>query len=106
MIKPPSWCSNAVPGKNGWTDPDTGEVYASGRFTQLQIDEFFGKAKEVPAPAPAPIAVATPEEVIEEDLDSMSKAELELLGREHGVELDRRKSKSTLKKTMKSILSK
>lgn len=104
MIKPPSWCSNAVPGKNGWTDPDSGEVYASGRFTQAQIDEFFGKTKE--APAPAPVAVATPEEAPEEDLDSMSKAELELLGREHGVELDRRKSKSTLKKTMKSILSK
>jgi hypothetical protein len=72
MIKPPSWCSNAVPGKNGWTDPDTGEVYASGRFTQAQIDEFFGKPKE----APAPVAVATPEEAPEEDLDNMSKARI------------------------------
>ena len=33
MIKPPNWCSSAVPGRNGWTDPDSGEVYASGRFT-------------------------------------------------------------------------
>ena len=104
MIKPPNWCSNAIPGKNGWTDPDTGEVYASGRFTQAQIDEFFGKPDAVPevsAPV-APVVVIEPEE----DLDGMTKADLELLGREHGVELDRRKSKSALLKTMKSILSK
>ena len=42
----------------------------------------------------------------EEDLNGMTKAELELLGREYGVELDRRKSKSALLKTMRSILSK
>ena len=39
------------------------------------------------------------------DLKGMSKIELEELGREHGVELDRRKSKKVLVKTMKDLLS-
>lgn len=39
------------------------------------------------------------------DLKGMSKIELEELGREHGVELDRRKSKKALVKTMKDLLS-
>jgi len=34
----------------------------------------------------------------------MSKRELEDLGREHGVELDRRESKSKLVKKIKSII--
>lgn len=45
----------------------------------------------------------TPNEL---DLESMTKKQLEDLGRDHGVELDRRKSKTTLLKTMKGILSK
>jgi hypothetical protein len=42
----------------------------------------------------------------EEDLQAMTKLELELLGREHGVELDRRKSKATLVEQMKDLMSK
>ena len=41
-----------------------------------------------------------------DDLESMTKSELEALGREHGVELDRRQSKSTLVETMRGLLSK
>ena len=37
-------------------------------------------------------------------LDEMSKLELEELGRQHGVELDRRKSKKTLVEKMKSLV--
>ena len=32
-IKAPAWCENAVPTANGWEDPDTGELYASGGST-------------------------------------------------------------------------
>ena len=119
MIKPPNWCSSAVPGRNGWTDPDSGEVYASGRFTQAEIDEFYGVMMEVAVADDAAdeqarineqqhgkIEAAAIAFEAEEDLDGMTKAELELFGREHGVELDRRKSKSALLKTMRSILSK
>ena len=53
-------------------------------------------------PAPAP----TLESLNEGDLEDMTKVELEALGRENGVELDRRKNKSTLINTMKGILKK
>ena len=39
----PAWCENAVPTANGWEDPDTGELYASGGFTTEEIDLFHGK---------------------------------------------------------------
>lgn len=39
------------------------------------------------------------------DLEEMSKRELENLGREHGVELDRREKKSSLVEKMKNIIS-
>ena len=46
-----------------------------------------------------------PEETSEyDDLEDMTKKELEELGREHGVELDRREKKSTLIEKMKDIL--
>jgi len=38
------------------------------------------------------------------DLQRMSKIELEELGREHGVELDRREKKSSLVEEMKGVL--
>ena len=41
-----------------------------------------------------------------DDLESMTKKELELLGREHGVELDRRKTRATLVGQMRDLLSK
>lgn len=127
MIKPPNWCSNAIPGKNGWTDPDTGEVYASGRFTDEQISEFYGYPSEVAEVVVTQQEIADHAEIYNETIegkwdaaeasmssapiphvaiDNMTKTELEALGRENGVELDRRKSKSALLKTMKSILSK
>ena len=46
-----------------------------------------------------------PEETSEyDDLEDMTKKELEELGREHGVELDRREKKATLIEKMKNIL--
>jgi len=39
-----------------------------------------------------------------DDLEDMTKKELEELGREHGVELDRREKKATLIEKMKNIL--
>jgi len=126
-IKPPGWCANAIPGPNGWTDPNSGEVYASARFTQAQIDEFYGNTTVDQAihddiqngKIEAAIAAATKVEEENDDLiadlnddgeiddlETMTKSELELLGREHGLELDRRKSKKSLIETMRGILPK
>ena len=104
-IKAPAWCSNAIPTTRGWEDPDTGELYASGGFTQKEIDDFFG-VKPVVEQVEAPVDVQTLTEapVGDKSLEDMSKVELEALGRQHGVELDRRKKKSTLVERMTNIL--
>jgi len=104
-IKAPAWCSNAIPTARGWEDPDTGELYASGGFTQEQIDEFFGITPVVEqVEVPAEVQTLTEAPVGDKSLEDMSKIELEALGRQHGVELDRRKKKSTLVEKMTGIL--
>lgn len=120
-IKPPAWCNGAVPEKNrGWVDPNTGELLASSRFTQAQIDEYYGipsfeDIQDMNQEGKIEAAMANYEEWQAEDvnqdgvideLESMTKVELEALGREHGVELDRRKTRKTLIEQMKSILPK
>lgn len=114
-IKPPAWCVGAVPEKNkGWVDPNSGEVLVSSRFTQAQIDEFYG------IPSIEEVQVVH-EEVVAEDewqaedlnqdgvvdeLESMTKKQLEELGRNHGVELDRRKNRASLVGQIRDLLSK
>ena len=69
-IKAPAWCENAVPTANGWEDPITGELYSPQVLTEAPIG---GKS-----------------------LEEMTKVQLEALGRQHGIELDRRLHKETL----------
>ena len=70
-------------------------------LTPQQVDEWNGSAAPAADPEPemlveAPTAAA--------DLNEMSKRELEDLGREHGIELDRRESKSKLVAKMKKLV--
>jgi|DEB0MinimDraft_4_1074332.scaffolds.fasta_scaffold220019_2 hypothetical protein len=74
---------------------------------------------KTPAPAPAPVVEPTPaplvedvvvspeEEVLTEasPLEQMSKKQLENYGREHGIELDRRHSRSKLVEELKDHLT-
>jgi hypothetical protein len=120
-IKAPAWCANAVPEmRKGWVDPNTGELLVSSRFTQAQIDEYYGlpsfeDIQDMNQEGKIEAAMAKHEEWQAEDvnqdgvvdeLESMTKIELEALGREHGVELDRRKSRANLIGTMRNLLSK
>tara|TARA_R100000951_G_scaffold90427_1_gene78702 strand:+ start:776 stop:1171 length:396 start_codon:yes stop_codon:yes gene_type:complete len=131
MIKAPKWCSDAVPvASKGWVSPK-GELMASSRFTQAQVDEWYGTEVSIETTAEEDIQEAimdmnargkiqaemarfaavskdamSYDHTDEEDLQAMTKLELELLGREHGVELDRRKSKATLIEQMKDLMSK
>jgi hypothetical protein len=115
-ITPPSWAKNAVPTPNGWQDPRSGELLKSQRIGQADIDAYNGVTAPAPAPvAPAPAPVATveiEEEVMQQlneapvnntSIDNMTKFQLEALGREYGVELDRRKSKAALVDEVKSL---
>jgi hypothetical protein len=70
-------------------------------LTPQQVDEWNGTSAPAADPEPemlveAPTAAA--------DLNEMSKRELEDLGREHGIELDRRESKSKLVAKMKKLV--
>ena len=130
-IKPPAWCAGAIPEMNkGWVDPNTNELLVSSRFTQAQVDEFYGVPsfediqdmnQEGKIEAGMAFADKVEPTVVDEDewqaedlnqdgvvdeLESMTKKELELLGREHGVELDRRKTRKSLVSQMRNLLSK
>lgn len=126
MIKAPKWCSDAVPvAAKGWVSPK-GELMVSSRFTQAQVDEWNGvtetfvaaddkatvegkwDAAEMDMARFAAVSkdAMSYDHTDEEDLEAMTKLELELLGREHGVELDRRNTKATLVEQMKDLMSK
>lgn len=118
-IKPPAWCSRAVPVPHGWKHWATSEVLLPKKFTQEQIDEFWAEKNgtvtvtvtdevhstggETPVYEDVDSITITLEDPSE--LDSMTKKELEDLGRENGIELDRRQSKKTLVATMKEIVT-
>ena len=95
----PAWCENAIPTANGWEDPDTGELYVSGGFNTEEINLFHGKSTRKGA------QVLTEAPVGNKSVENMTKLELEALARTKGVELDRRKSKSKLLETVKSLFS-
>lgn len=101
MIQPPGWAKHAIPKANGWHDPRTNELLKSSRISETEINEYLGVSTpepqvlvEVPVAAPAPMIDESP--MASDDLDTMTKMELEALGREQGLELDRRKSKPVL----------
>lgn len=102
----------AIPTVKGWTHPKTGELLKSQKITQSQIDEWFGidliaNPIEITEP-PAQMGYFEDEpEAEEEDVvisEAMTKVELEELGREHGIELDRRKTKAKLIDELKGFL--
>tara|TARA_B100000900_G_C20505174_1_gene685511 strand:- start:557 stop:889 length:333 start_codon:yes stop_codon:yes gene_type:complete len=110
MIKPPSWKKDAVPTPKGWRHPKTSELLLPKKLSEADIAEYMGTAvtlTEAPTNAKEHAQEhVEPIEVIEDDvLEDMSKVELEELGREHGVELDRRQKKSTLVGKVKNLLS-
>ena len=61
-------------------------------------DVVESKPAPAPAPAPTPKAPAKPKVPTAAELNKKTKAELELLARENGVELDLRKKKADLVK--------
>jgi len=77
------------------------------------MSRFGDLLKGNPAPVPAPKveAAPAPEPVVEEapiaeeksSFEEMNKEELEAYGRQHGVELDRRRSRKRLIQELKEI---
>lgn len=108
-ITPPSWSKNAVPTPQGWRDPRTNELLKAQKLSESQINEYLGVeevkqpvVEESPKPEPVQLNEAPSNNT---PLDKMTKVELEALGREHGVELDRRKAKADLVEELKEVIS-
>lgn len=117
-IKAPAWVASqgGVPTEKGWKHPDRNEILLPKKFTQAQINEYMNDTNCNCVDCDCDPCTCGEKEVTEEviqlneapanntSLEDMTKVELEALGREHGVELDRRKTKTTLVERMKGIL--
>jgi len=126
-ISPPNYQKDAIPTPRGWTHPRTGELLKAQKLSEQQIGEYLGEVITSAPPEPIEITInpvsltespTTEEEFIDEvmieldedeywtedDLDGMNKEELEELGREYNIELDRRKTKSVLVKELKEVM--
>jgi len=104
-ITPPNFQKDAIPTPQGWKHPRTNELLVARKITREQIDEYYGVKPEPQMLKEAPTTVEeAKEELMEDDLESMTKMELEAMGREHGIELDRRKNKSDLIEELKEVL--
>ena len=107
-ISPPNFKKDAIPTPQGWRDPRTNELLVSRPISQTQIDEYLNVETKtevkVLKESPTTAEEAEAELMGEDELEGMTKIELEALGREHGIELDRRKNKSDLIQELKEIL--
>ena len=105
-ISPPNYQKDAIPTKQGWKHPRTGELLISRPMSQTAIDEYLGVSPEpqMLKESPTKFEEAKVELMTEDNLESMTKKELEDLGREHGIELDRRKNKADLIMELKEVL--
>ena len=93
-ITPPAFQKDAVPSLKGWHHPKTNELLKSQRISQGEIDEFNGVV-EVTEVEEEIVVDSTND--IPDDIEGMTKRELEEYAREHlDVELDRRKGRKTL----------
>ena len=79
-----------------------GEMLKRRKMSEAQINEWNGFEKKTVAPKPAPVIEEPAAEEI--NLESMTKDQLEALGREHGIELDKREKKADLIEVLKYVI--
>ena len=109
-ISPPNYQRDAIPTTRGWVHPRTGELLVSRKISEAAIDEYLGITPEpqMLKESPTNFEEAKVELMTEDNLPSeyqdMTKKELEALGREHGIELDRRKNKADLIEELKEVI--
>lgn len=112
-ISPPNYQKDAVPTTRGWTHPRTGELLKAQKLSQQQIDEYNGVfGAQTLTESPITEEEFAAEHLVEDeddywsedDLWGMSKKELEDLGREYGIELDRRHNKDVLIEQLSAVM--
>ena len=109
-ISPPNFQKDAVPTPQGWRHPRTNELLVSRKISADDINEHYGIKPEATMLKESPTTFQeVKEELMTEDnlpseLEKKTKLELEAIGREHGIELDRRKNKDDLIEELKEVL--
>ena len=109
IMQAPNYQKDAIPTPQGWRHPRTGELLVSMKISEAAINEYLGVSPEpqMLKEAPTNFQEAKVELMTEDnspsEYESMTKTELESVGRQHGVELDRRKSKAALIQELKEI---
>ena len=94
----------AHPTKRGWVNPKTGELLKSQKISQEDIDAFFGVVAQ-PAPVEAEAVEDYNQDGVIDEIESMTKVQIEEYGRTVGIELDRRKSKATMIEDLKAFMN-
>jgi hypothetical protein len=108
-IKPPAWCTAAVPTLRGWETPDGSELLVSRKHTQAEIDAYNG----IPVASPKPVVeqkVSEPEMLNEApmnnvSLEKMTKTQLVALGEQLNLELKPSWTKQTILDKIHEVLS-
>jgi len=90
-IQKPGWLSEAIAQPDGYYTAD-GEKLKGANLSPEHCAAWNGTTMA----KSEPVAEQLNESPSSKSIDDMSKKELEALGRQHGIELDRRKSKSDL----------
>ena len=101
MVNKPGWLEEAIAKPDGYYT-EGGEKLKGVMLTPAQVAEWNGTAA-VAEPDPEPeMIVEAP--TSGKDLNEMSKRELDEVGREHGIELDRRERKETLIEKLNEVM--
>jgi|TARA_R110000765_G_scaffold352432_1_gene442343 hypothetical protein len=130
-IKAPGWATDAIPTTRGWETTD-GELLIARKHKQAELNQYHGIVPEAPTFNPEAVdenlyTISTsdenlytmytgdtitvdPAELLTEApignvaLGKMTKVQLESLGNEHGVELNRRLTKAKMVEQLKKVL--
>lgn len=109
-ISPPNYQRDAIPTTRGWIHPRTGELLVSRKMSEAAVNEYLGikpepqMLKEAPTNFEETKVELMADDNLPSEYQTMTKVELEALGREHGIELDRRKSKAALIEELKEVI--
>ena len=104
MTTKTGWLEDSIAKADGYYSPK-GEKLKGASLTPEQIAEWNGEAIEEAAPVEMEVEVELEEDEYY-DLEAMSKKELEELGREYGIEIDRRKNKEDLIEEVEAAIEK
>ena len=113
-IKPPNNQKNAIPTRRGWVHPTTGEILVGGSISQKNIDAYFESVEEqVTITMNVDPVEEDPDynpleddiwDIVELDLEPMTKKELIKTAKEWDVEIDKKASADEIRNTISEAL--